>query len=233
MKEIDFSIIVPAYNEAGRIKPFLKDLYIFSKTWKNYELLFVDDGSTDNTLEILKDFASKNKKTRIVSYKPNKGKAFAVKKGVEASKGRKVIFIDADGSISPKEIPGMVSKLDSFDVVVGSRAKKESKVQAVWLRKFTGFLFNNYVNLLFNIRIDDVLCGFKGFKRKIALDLFKDLKSAGWIFDVELFYKARKKGYSLYELPILWIHKGGSKMKFTHPFKMFFQMIKLRMDLKC
>ena len=232
MKKLDFSIIVPAYNEEKRIKPFLNELAVFSKGWKNYEILFVDDGSTDFTLSILKDFASKNKNIKIISYKPNKGKAFAVKKGIEKAKGQKIIFIDADGSISPEEILKMISKLDHFDIVVGSRAKKESKVEAILLRKIVGTMFNHIVNLLFHINIMDVLCGFKGFKREIALDLYKDLKSSGWIFDVELFYKARRKNYSLYELPILWIHKGGSKMKFTHPFKMLFQLLKLKKDLK-
>lgn len=228
-----FTIIVPAFNESKRIIPFLKELQLYSKNWKNYEILFVDDGSTDNTLDILENFAAKNRNARIVSYKPNKGKAFAVKKGIEQSRGQKVIFIDADGSISPEEIPKLAKKLDDYDIVVGSRSLKESRVEANWMRKFTGFLFNSYSNILFKIKIKDCLCGFKGFKRKVALDLFKELKSTGWIFDVEIFYKIRKKGYRLYELPISWVHKGGSKMKLTHPFKMFFQMLKLKKDLKC
>ena len=223
------SIVVPCYNEENRIKPFLTSLIQFSKdNLKSYEIIVVNDGSKDKTLDVLKEFS---KNIGIISYDTNKGKGGAVREGVLSSIGEKVLFIDADGSIQPDEMPKMLEKLDSYDVVVGDRASKDSDVNAIALRNITGKLFNFYVNVLFGYKTWDNLCGFKGFKKEIAKDLFTDLIAYGWIFDVELFYKIHKKNYTLYKLPIKWVHKGDSKIKLLDPFKMFFQLIKLRMKL--
>ena len=223
------SIVVPCYNEENRIKPFLTSLIQFSKdNLKSYEIIVVNDGSKDKTLDVLKEFS---KDIKLISYEKNKGKGGAVREGVLSSIGEKVLFIDADGSIQPDEIPKMLEKLDSYDVVVGDRASKDSDVNAIALRNITGKLFNFYVNVLFGYKTWDNLCGFKGFKKEIAKDLFTDLIAYGWIFDVELFYKIHKKNYTLYKLPIKWVHKGDSKIKLLDPFKMFFQLIKLRMKL--
>lgn len=228
LKEV--SIIVPAYNEEHRIKPFLNNLSSFSKNLRNYEILLVNDGSTDNTLNIFKQFKDNN--IKIISYQKNKGKAFAVKKGIFSSKGKKIIFIDADGSIHPKEISKMVDLLDKNDVVFGSRAHKDSKIITSTLRLTIGIIFNACANLLFKNNIKDSLCGFKGFKREIAFKLFNGLISKRWIFDVELFYKARKEKIKLYELPVEWVHKSESKIKLMDPLKMFFQLIVLRWKIK-
>ena len=223
------SIIVPCYNEENRIKPLLTELIQFSKNnLKNYEIIVINDGSKDRTLDVLKEFS---KDIKLISYDKNKGKGGAVREGVLSSAGEKVLFIDADGSIQPDEIPKMLKKLDDYDVVVGDRASKNSDVNAIALRNLTGKLFNFYVNILFSCKNWDNLCGFKGFKKEIARDLFTDLIAYGWIFDVELFYKIHKKNYTLYKLPIKWVHKGDSKIKLLDPLKMFFQLIKLRMKL--
>ena len=223
------SIVVPCYNEENRIKPFLTSLIQFSKdNLKSYEIIVVNDGSKDKTLDVLKEFS---KDIKLISYEKNKGKGGAVREGVLSSIGEKVLFIDADGSIQPDEIPKMLEELDNYDVVVGDRASKDSDVNAIALRNMTGKLFNFYVNMLFRYKNWDNLCGFKGFKKEIAKDLFTNLIAYGWIFDVELFYKIHKKNYTLYKLPIKWVHKGDSKIKLLDPFKMFFQLIKLRMKL--
>ncbi|MFH1321453.1 MAG: dolichyl-phosphate beta-glucosyltransferase [Bacteroidota bacterium] len=233
MKKIKNSIIVPIYNEEKRMGMFLKELIQFSKkSLKNYEILFVDDGSTDNTLELLKNIKKNNDEVKIISYKINKGKGHAVKTGVLSARGDKVLFIDADGSIAPNEIPPMLDRLEKYDIVVGTRYSKRAKVKQPTLRHITGTLFNLYVNLLFHINIYDNLCGFKGFRKRVVNTLFQNLISKRWIFDVELFYKIRKNKYSLYEMPIKWEYKENTKMSVLDPFKMLFQLIKLRFQLK-
>ncbi len=224
------SIVVPAYNEEDRIEPFLDDLFESCKDL-NREIIFVNDGSTDNTLKIIKDVSKGKKKTEIISYKKNKGKGAAVRKGVLASNGDKIVFIDADGSIHPRQIKKMGELLDNYEVVVGSRAHKKSDVTQPGLRKLTGICFNTYANILFNIRVDDTLCGFKGFKADVGKNLFGKLKSSGWTFDVELFYLIRKKGYSMYEMPIKWVHKEKSKMNILDPVKMAYELLSLRLKI--
>ncbi len=226
---MDISIIVPAYNEEKRIPPFLTKLLSFcKKNLKRYEILCVDDGSKDNTAKVITELSKKDAHVRLITYHPNQGKAHAVKTGVLAAKGKKVIFIDADGSIQPEEIPRMISALDNYNVVVGSRYTKEAKIKQPFLRKMTSFFFNSYVKLLFWIFVEDTLCGFKGFKKEVGIHLFSNLLSKRWIFDVELFYNIRKNKYSLYQMPIQWEHKDDTKFKLFDPVKMIFELAILR-----
>lgn len=225
---IKCTILVPAYNEERRIKLFLQELAMLrEKNNSIKEVVVIDDSSTDSTADIVRKFDG----IKLLSYKPNRGKGYAVKHGVMHAKGDSIIFIDADGSISPDQIPKMLEKLEQYDVVVGDRSLKNSVVKNVGTRKLTGNLFNFYVGLIFNSDIKDNLCGFKGFKADVAKNLFGDLISERWIFDVELFYKIRKRGYTLYKLPFVWSHKKGSKLKLLDPLKMFFELIMLRIKL--
>ncbi|MFH1054129.1 MAG: dolichyl-phosphate beta-glucosyltransferase [Candidatus Woesearchaeota archaeon] len=230
MKKV--SIIVPVYNEENRAPDFLNSLIKFCRVnLEDYEILFVNDGSTDNTIEMLKKLALGDSCIKIFTYKENKGKGAAVQIGVFKAEGEKIIFIDADGSIPADEIPKMVQELEEYDVVAGSRTNKDSEVRQPFYRVFSGVSFNIIVNLLFSVNIKDNLCGFKGFKKDAATDLFKDLIDKRWVFDVEVFFKIRKRGYSLKDIPINWVYKTGSKMTLFDPMKMFFRLIVLRLKL--
>jgi len=224
------SIIVPAYNEEKRIGLFLKDLnkYCVSNLDK-YEIVVVNDGSKDRTEDILKRIKYKN--FRFISYTPNKGKANAVKTGVLTAKGSHLLFIDADGATSPKEISKMIPYFDNYDVVVGSRNLRESKAKREFKRSVLSFGFNNYVSFLFGMNFSDYLCGFKGFKISVARRLFANLKSKRWIFDVELFHRIKKYRVSVKEMAILWIHQDDSKMKFVDVLKIFWQLFVLRLKV--
>ena len=232
LNEYEVSIIVPAFNEDQRLPPFLKECLDFLGSKKGYELILVNDGSTDNTIDVMMKAAETNSNLKIVTYNQNCGKGWAVKKGVEVCNGQKIIFIDADGSIHPDQIPYMIEKLNDYDVVVGDRSSKDSHVHQPLLRKLTGGLFNLYVRILFNNNRYDNLCGFKGFRRQVAKDLFYELYDYGWVFDVELFYKIKNKGLRIYSLPLVWEHREASKLKITDPFKMLLRLIKLRIKLR-
>ncbi len=229
----ELSIIVPAYNEEKRISPFLVSLLKYcSSKLNDSEVIVVNDGSKDKTKDVISSLIWPYGFARLISYKVNKGKGGAVREGVMSSKGKYVLFIDADGSTAPDQIPGMLAKLkEGYDVVVGTRGMSKKKVIASPLRQFIGILFNVYVNMLYWVRIEDNLCGFKGFKKDVARKLFKDLIDRRWVFDVELFYKIRKKNYKLYELPIRWVHKKGTKIRMIDPLLMAWRLIVLRFKL--
>ncbi len=229
---VGVSLIVPLYNEEERAALFIPKLISFcAARLSGYELILVNDGSVDKTLELLRSYASQGRRVRIVSYEINRGKGYAIRQGVAAARGDKVLFIDADGSIQPKEIPRMVRALDDFEVVVGSRSHRRSKVSQPVLRKFTGMAFNAYVNVLFFIGVSDTLCGFKGFQRSAAQKLFSRVRSDRWVFDVELFYHVRKRSMRLHQLPIEWNHRSGSKITPLAALRMVGELLVLRVKL--
>ena len=210
------------------MRPFLDELLKYDNP--GWEFIFVDDGSKDNTLDILKEYNFCHK--RIISYKKNRGKGYAVKSGVLSASADKIIFIDVDGSIHPSQIKQMIRSLDHYDVVVGDRTLKESKMVSPSYRKFTGISFNIMSRILFNIKNKDSLCGFKGFRRKTIKNLFENLISERWAFDVEIFYKIKKYKYSLLKMPIHWEHREGSKIfNAFEIIKVFISLFLLRLRL--
>lgn len=230
-------MIIPAYNEEKRSANFIPILIDFvKKHLKDTEIIIVDDGSRDNTKWKIKKIIKSKKASsfvRIIGYSTNKGKGSAVAYGVKAAKGSKILFIDADGAINPDQIPAMLKKLDEYDFVAGDRRSARSRIKTTLLRKITSFGFNMWVSLLFQYSYRDNLCGFKGFRRNIAKTLFSDLVDKRWIFDVELFFKAKKKKYSIYFLPIKWHYVGGSRIKmFIDPILWFLRLITLRYQLR-
>ncbi|MFX1420130.1 MAG: dolichyl-phosphate beta-glucosyltransferase [Promethearchaeota archaeon] len=234
--KLEISIIVPAYNEEYRISKFLKKLISFSMiNLKNYEIIIVNDGSTDNTKEIVYDLIKNDENIKLISYDENRGKGYAILQGIINSAGDFILFMDADGSTAPEEIFRMLKIRENYnyDIIIGTRIAEESNIMIPQpiSRKLLSKFFNLYSNLLFKLKINDLLCGFKGFKRDAALQIFKDLKSYRWEFDVEILYKARKKNFSIYQVPIRWRHKEGSKIKKSDPLFIFFNLFKLRLKL--
>jgi len=222
------SIIIPVYNEERRMSSFFQDLDSYcSKNFKKYEIIAVNDGSKDSSLDILKNMNYKN--LRIISYTPNKGKANAVKTGVSAVKGSHLIFMDADGATAPGEISKLLPELEKYDVVVGSRNLKASQAKKSFSRRILSFGFNTYVSVLFGTRFSDYLCGFKAFRTETAKKLFHNLKSERWIFDVELFHRIKKHKLSCKEIPIHWTHQDDSNMRpIVDTIKIFLQILGLR-----
>jgi len=234
MEDIELSIIVPAYNEEIRIPKFLGNLLKFArKNLESYEIIVVNDGSKDRTKETVLNLIQGDNRAKLISYFDNMGKGHAVLQGVLKAKGKFILFIDADGSIKPQEILNLhgIYQKYNYDIVVGSRISTLSNITdpQPLSRRLLSKIFNLYSNVLFQIKINDLLCGFKGFAHDVALQIFKDLKVYKWEFDVELLYKARKNGIIVYQLPIEWKHEEGSKMKIYDPIFIFLNLLKLRL----
>lgn len=222
------------FNEDERIQNLLPALTDFcERNIEDYELILVDDGSSDDTVHKARRLAN-GKQVKVIMHGRNMGKGAAVKTGIAASNGEKIIFIDADGSINPNELPQMLSKLDKYDMVYGSRISYGSKItksQTIY-RVIAGKIFNHIVNLMFDINIYDTLCGFKGFKSEVAKNIARNMQSNRFEFDVEMFIIAKNAGYNIEELPITWKDVKGSKVNMLRdPLKMFSSIIKLKLRL--
>ena len=213
------SIVVPAYNEETKLYASLRIIVeYFRAQEESFEVIVVNDGSSDRTLQIAEGASKEMQEIRIIDYKENRGKGYAVKKGVLDSSGEIVLFMDADLSTRPEEWPKFREALNNgLDIAIGSRRANGSKIakpQPI-LRETMGKVFTYLSNkILFSgQRISDISCGFKAFKREVAHELFAAQKLTDWSFDAEILYIAKKHNYSIVEVPITWTDDPNTKVK--------------------
>ncbi len=235
MGEIFLSVIIPAFNEETRISYSLEEVIDFLRSQPyQSEIIVVVDGSTDRTLERVQPYVSTVDPTvRIIKNDYNRGKGYSVRNGILNSVGRFVLFTDADLSAPTKEIPKLMGPLleSEYDVVFGSRGLAESiiAVHQPFLRELSGRLFNWFVRIISGLQFKDTQCGFKAFRREAAMEIFESQTITGFGFDVEILYAAQKYRWRLKEVPILWRHVEGTKVKFLRDApRMFLDLFKVR-----
>tara|TARA_B100001778_G_scaffold290383_1_gene259851 strand:+ start:582 stop:1289 length:708 start_codon:yes stop_codon:yes gene_type:complete len=192
------SVIVPAFNEEHSIEKTLNQIIAFlSHQDFNFEVIVVDDGSTDSTNEIV----ARRNDVQLVTLETNKGKGFAVKTGVLKSNNDFVLFMDADHTIPIDYVLSFKACIKDYDLVIGSKYLNPTENYPLY-RKFVGKIFSRLKYLITGLKIKDTQCGFKLFKRHVALELFNLSQIKGWCFDVEILLLAQKKGYEVKEFPV-------------------------------
>ena len=214
---IFLSVVIPAYDEGKRLRSSLEKVrsYLASKPFAS-EIIIVDDGSRDRTAEVARAALEGRVSHRVIRLESNQGKGYAVRTGVLASAGETVVFTDADLSTPIEELDKFLPRLEEgFDVVIGSRAVPgcDIRVRQARPRQAMGKLFNRLVRLFVMGGCPDTQCGFKLFRRKAALDLFSRLETAGFAFDVEVLLLARKLGYRVAEVPVVWCDSRPSRVR--------------------
>lgn len=215
-EDIDLSVVIPAFNEERRLPPTLIEMIDYFEARKTkYELVVVDDGSSDQTSEIVRKFERLKPQVHLLRLPENHGKGYAVRTGMLNASGKRVIFADADGASPIEEIFRLEEALEQgAEVAIGSRAMKseETKVITNFFRKFSGRIFNFFVNQFLLPDVADTQCGFKMFSSKAARFIFERQSSVGYAFDVEILYIARRAGFKVAEVPINWHNVPGSKV---------------------
>ena len=203
------SIVVPCYNES-------KDIAKNSEIIKNYlesinqdyELILVNDGSKDNTKEVIEAIPG----VKALSYEPNRGKGGAVKYGIENATGDYVLFMDADLSTDLEAIDRFIKLAPNYDMVIGSRHAKDSviKKKQPALRVFIGWCCRKLVNMKFHFKYKDTQCGFKAMRTDIAKKIVEKQVVNNFAFDVEYLYIAKLNNLSIYEMGVIWADDRGS-----------------------
>jgi glycosyltransferase involved in cell wall biosynthesis len=245
-EKIHLSVVIPAYNEEPNFNKGLVDevpKYLEKQDYL-YEIIIVDDGSTDKTAELADAFAKKHKNIRVIKN-PHEGKAETVKKGVEEARGELILFTDFDQATPISEVEKLLSFFPEYDIVIGSRQLPGAKRDKEPIyRHIMGLGFNIVVQAIAVRGIWDTQAGFKCFKANIAKELFTKLKVYGkgkkvqgalvTAFDVELLFIAKKHGYKIKEVPIIWHHVATTRVNpIKDSIKMFKDVIKIRFnDLK-
>jgi dolichyl-phosphate beta-glucosyltransferase len=211
------SVVVPAYNEQGRIEDSLLKIRDYMQgAGLGFEIIVVDDGSRDRTSEIVAQLARGDSRIRLVQHRKNLGKGAAVRNGVMSSGGDLVLFSDADLSTPIEEFESLFAWIESHELVIASRSLPDSRVlvhQPVY-REMMGRIYNVLVRTLVIRGLIDTQCGFKLMSRRAADDIFRRQRINSFSFDVEMILIARKLGYAVKEVPVRWINSRASKV---HP----------------
>ncbi len=219
------TIVLPAYNEQSRIGSALDELFdyldapVVEGVRPQIDVLVVDDGSTDRTAELVRERAASRDPIAAnlhVMTVPHAGKGAAVRAGMLAAEGDLVVFADADMATPPRELPKLTDALKDADVALGSRIQPDgSDMRATQprYRRMLGGLFHTLASIWVVGDVKDTQCGFKGFTREAAQDLFARQKITSIVFDVELIHLARRRGYRVAIVPIQWHDVRGSRMK--------------------
>ena len=231
--EPSYSIVIPAYNESARLGATLDKVlaYVRTQGW-NAEVIVVNDGSRDDTAEIVRNFALTHAALRLVENPGNRGKGYSVRNGMLNARGRVVLFSDADLSSPIEEAPRLFQALeDGADIAIGSRwLRAETQTQRQPLhRQLFGRVFNLLLRLTLGLQFKDTQCGFKAFKRPAVEAIFPLQRIERWGFDPEILFLARKFGFKVHEIPVAWGHSGGTRI---HPLvdgsRMFLEMLRIR-----
>ena len=231
MTERTITLVLPAFNEAERIGPALDELFGYlnrrgtqardgapgsAELPTAIDVVVVDDGSTDGTADLVRSRPEAAAGRLSVLVVPHGGKGAAVRAGMLAAVGDVVIFADADMATPPDQIPLLVEALATNDVALGSRIQPDGsdmRKSQPWYRRMLGKAFHLLASIWVVGPVKDTQCGFKGFTRAAAQDLFARQQIVSIVFDVELIFLARKRGYELAIVPIRWSDKRGSRMR--------------------
>ncbi len=212
------SIVIPAYNEALRIEQTLKRVLgcVASQGWQA-EVLVVDDGSTDETCDLVQRYMQSYPELHLIHNPGNRGKGYSVRNGLLQAVGEFVMFTDADLSAPMEEADHLFDALEAgADVAIGSRwldRSRQTQHQPIY-RRFFGRCFNGVTRLVMNLPYADTQCGFKAFRRPAAQLIFRLQRVERWGFDPEILFIARRLGFTIREVPVSWGHDERSKMSY-------------------
>ncbi|KKQ96387.1 MAG: hypothetical protein A3C27_01675 [Candidatus Levybacteria bacterium RIFCSPHIGHO2_02_FULL_39_36] len=209
------SIVIPFYNESKIIGKNISEVKKYcDKHFSNYEVIFVNDGSLDDSAEIVRSYIRPYSSLHIISYNKNYGRGQAIRRGFEKANGDIVGFIDCDLEIKLEYLANIPKLISSYDIVIASKFVPGAKVNTTILRKISSYFYNKVIKILLNSKINDHQAGLKFFKKKVMLDLLPNTEEKGWLWDMEVLYLAQKKHYTVLEIPIE-ISYGYRKIRYS------------------
>ena len=196
-KPLSISVFFPCYNEQDNVATTTaKAIEVLEQLNADYEVIIVDDGSSDNTGSIADELAAKNSRIKVVHHRPNKGYGAALQSGFKAATKPLVFYTDGDGQFDMKELPLLLPLIEKYDIVSGYRLNRQDNL----LRKFNGWCWTKLGCLLFRMNVRDIDSAFKLYKREI----FDNIKmvSTGALIDTEILARAKRKGYTIGEIGV-------------------------------
>lgn len=235
---ISFSIIIPVFNEEKRLPRTFSELEDFFKTsrFKDLEVIFADDGSRDKTVNLINDFKQRYAFVKLISYRENRGKGYAVRQGMIRAKGDYSLTIDADMSTSPQELLKALPLIESgCPVIIGTRKAKGAKMvppQPI-LRRKLGEGYTWLARLVTGVKASDFTCGFKCFSREAREKIFPLARIDRWSYDAEILFLAKRLGFQVCEVPVIWKNDRDTRVRLVKDILgSFIELLRIRFRIK-
>ena len=234
--DIHLSVVIPAYNEEKRLPKTLKSIndYLVKQSY-GYEIIVVNDGAKDKTADVVKSLMPTIKNLQLIDNKVNQGKGAVTRQGMLAAKGKYRIFTDADNSTTINQVEKMFPEFEKgFDVVIGSRDVKGAILNPPQgpARRFVGNVFNLMVQVILGLwGVWDTQCGFKAMTEKATLEIMPMCKVNRFAFDPEILILARRKGYKIKEIPVIWVNDLQSTVTIKAIYRMLRDLLGIRWNL--
>lgn len=235
----NLSLIIPAYNEEKKIEKDIREVYkYFEKEKINAEIIVSTDGVTDKTNSIIKRLQKEFSSLKLIEEKSRIGKGAAIKSGVKIAQGKYIMFVDAGTCVPFRFINDGIKKINAgFDCALGTRAVKKSLItrpQPLY-RRIGSNIFGIIVRRIIKVPDDikDTQCGFKIYKQEVAKNLFQQLKTDGFMFDIEIILLAKKARYKMSQFPVEWRNDADTKFNpITGSIKNFKDLYKIKVLYK-
>jgi len=234
---VKISIVLPARNEEKILESSVKKLetYLRLKDY-DYEIIIVNDASTDRTGNIADKLSKCNRRIKVMHFKRRVGKGKSISEAFRVSTGDILVFMDVDLSANLNDLETLINAIerDNYDIAIGSRLLKESKVTRPLKRKILSRIYNFMIRILFSSKVKDHQCGFKAFRRDVILDLINEVEDPHWFWDTEILIAAQRKKLKIKEIPITWSQAEESKINvlkdgfylFTKALEKYFDEVK-------
>jgi dolichyl-phosphate beta-glucosyltransferase len=235
MPPVTVSVVIPVFNEADDLVRSLTEISAyFSSQQYPYELIVVNDGSTDATLDLLTQFSHSHPDTRVVSYAQNRGKGYAVKAGMLAARGEYRFFFDIDLAVPLSTVEPFFADISSgaYDAVIGTRKTRGAIIvrHQPWYREVLGKGFSRLTNAVLGTSYSDITCGFKCFTRPAAEKIFSQQAVYRWSFDAEILFLTKRFGYRVREIPVTWKDNPDTRVRVLRDvFRSFWELLRIRM----
>ena len=229
------AVVMPVYNEGVHIyENLLKACKIVASFTEDYEIIAVNDGSTDNSLEEIRRAMKVDDHIRVVYYDINHGKGYAIKMGMNTSNKELTAFCDSDLELSPKMLKSYARALDQSgaDIVIGSKMHRNSKVNYPFIRKFIGYGYYIFLKILFRLNLKDTQTGIKLYRTECIKKVLKEVRTEGFSFDIEILAFAVRMGYKIIDMPVVLSFSRDRDNHSKIKLKTIFEMIKETLEIR-
>lgn len=239
METDKISLFFPIYNEERILeKHILRILSNIKKIRKNFEIIIVDDNSSDNSIDICKRISKNNNKIHYIRYNIGPSRRENLAKSFKKAKGNIIVFMDMDLATDISHTKRLFEEIEKGnDIATGSRNLKNSHIKRTLFRRTISYFYNLFIRLYFNSKIHDHQCGFKAFRKEVILDLVNEMNYdskfiRGWFWDTELLIRAQKKRYKIVEFPVKWQQGQKTEFNLKREIRMIPYILRLKNKLK-